>query len=195
MLVTAILATLYMKHKGIPDPILGPKEARGWLCARGAVGVFNIFLFYNSLRFLPVGDALSVWFTAPSITSILAALTLKEPYTPLEALCGLVSLIGVICVVHPPALFGSSAAMPENQAIGFVLVSGGTVAGAVVFVIIRHIGTRADALFSVSYFGYMSSLAMGLLMVVEPSQRVSLAKLGGNAIFYLVGVGDFVELC
>jgi drug/metabolite transporter (DMT)-like permease len=188
MLVTAVLASSYLKFQGVPDPIRGPKEARGWLVARGAVGIVNVFLFYNSLRFLPVGDALSIWFTAPIITSVLAALLLKEPYTLVEASCGLVSLVGVVCVVHPPTIFGSAAARPADQAIGFVFVTGGTVAGAVVFVIIRHIGKRADALFSVSYFGYMAALAMGFLMLVEPSQRVDLDQLSLSALFYLVGV-------
>lgn len=188
MVITCILAAAYTKTKGIANPFLGPKEVRSWLVLRGLCGAGSLYLFYNSFRFLALADSLSIWFTAPIIISVLAAIALKEPYTRIEAICGLVSLLGVTCVTRPPFIFGGDATESSPPLIGFALAMSGTFLGAVVFIIVRHIGDRADALFFVLYHGYMAAIVMAILMMFDSAQRIPVARISGPVILYLLGV-------
>lgn len=188
MVITAVLASGYMAATGVPDPILGPKEVRYWLLFRGLLGALSLNMFYNSFRFLPLADALSIWFTVPVIVGVLAAVALKEPYTRNEGLCGAVSLVGVVCVVRPTVIFGSSEQAEGNRAFGVTLAVVATFLGAGVFIVVRHIGDRANTLFFVSYFGYLSAIVMAILMIVDPGQRALVAQIHLSDLIYLIGV-------
>jgi drug/metabolite transporter (DMT)-like permease len=112
---------------------------------------------YTSLQYLSLSDATVLGFLAPSVTGVLAALFLKEPYTWKEATAGLVSLGGTVLVAQPAFLFGGMVqdeygVTPEERlmAVGIALM--GVLGASGAYVTIRQIGKRAHALHGVQYF-------------------------------------------
>jgi drug/metabolite transporter (DMT)-like permease len=120
--------------------------------------------------------------------SMIAAIALKEPFTLIEASCGGAGIIGVVFITRPPFVFGSDAVPHPGRALGFFVMAVNTVGAAVIFVIMRFIGNRADALFSVSYFGWIASSMMACVMLAVPHQRASLASMDAIAVAYLAAV-------
>jgi drug/metabolite transporter (DMT)-like permease len=129
----------------------------------GFVGFFGLFGSYFALQYLSLSDATVLAFLTPTVTAILGAVFLKEPYTAKEAISGLISFGGAILVAQPSFLFGSLAEEedPEERllAVGVALI--GVVAASGAYVTIRKIGKKAHALHSVTYF-CMVSLHMKL---------------------------------
>ena len=141
----------------VPEPLLGPKPVRGWLVLRGLVGFFGLFGSYTSLQYLSLSDATVLGFLAPSVTGLLAALLIKEPYTWREAIAGLVSMAGTVLVAQPEFLFGDMTqeeygVSPEERlmAVGIALV--GVLGSSGAYVTLRQIGKKAHALHGVEYF-------------------------------------------
>lgn len=110
MSLTGICAYVTMRIIGIEHPFLGPPGVRLLLAARGIVGFGGIGSLYFSLAYLPLGDATAITFLGPCCAAILARVFLGETFTLVEAGAAAVSLIGVVLVAKPPALFGALAA-------------------------------------------------------------------------------------
>ena len=110
MSLTGICAYVTMRIMAIEHPFLGPPGIRLLLATRGIVGFGGIGALYYSLAFLPLGDATAITFLGPCCAAILARVFLGETFTLVEAGAAAVSLLGVILVAKPPALFGSLAA-------------------------------------------------------------------------------------
>ena len=151
---------------GVSNPGYVPGKPPSYIdivCAfsPGFVGFFGLFGSYYSLQFLSLSDATVLAFLSPTVTGILAAVFLKEPYTPKEAISGLISLGGAILVAQPSFLFGSLAEEedPEERllAVGVALI--GVCSASAAYVTIRQIGKRAHALHSVTYFCIVSRSA------------------------------------
>lgn len=179
MTYIACLAALFIK--GDPHPFLGPRGVRRLLCARGVIGFGGIFGFLSSLRYLPLADAQVINMgLIPIMTGVFCAVFLGETFKRKEMGAGVASLVGVVLIARPKAIFGTAAAsipaseaaaaatppsdVDESQrlfAIGLALF--GVVAGAGAFTIIRAIGTRASPLHSVSFFALYSTLVSPLL--------------------------------
>ncbi|KAG0224562.1 hypothetical protein BGW42_004999 [Actinomortierella wolfii] len=146
---------------------LGDPGVRMLVFWRGLSGSVALALFFYSLSVMPLADATVVFFLGPTFTAILARLVLKEPYTPLDALAGLLTMTGVVLVVKPTALFPSNPTEGELLSQAFVLVKQnrlyGTIAGvcgatctATAYCIVRKLGKRAHSMVHVVYFGAVS---------------------------------------
>lgn len=124
------------------------------LISSGFVGFFGLFGSYFSLQYLSLSDATVLAFLAPTVTGLLAALFLKEPYTLKEAISGFISLGGAVLVAQPSFLFGSLAEEEDPRermiAVGVALL--GVFSASAAYVTIRQIGKKAHALHSVVYF-------------------------------------------
>lgn len=183
----------------VPDPLLGPKEVRGWLALRGenelrwfrssrctpkakpsrslgVVGFFGLFGSYTSLQYLSLSDATVLGFLAPTVTAVLAGIFLREPYTFREATAGIVSLGGTILVAQPAFLFGSAShdepgVTPEQRimAVGVALL--GVLGASAAYVTLRNIGSRAHALHGVQYFCMWCTIVSLAMPFVVPSQK------------------------
>ena len=127
------------------------------LTKSGLIGFFGLFGSYTSLQYLSLSDATVLNFLAPTVTGLLAAFFLSEPYTLKEATAGLISLVGTVLVAQPEFLFGSMAqredgVTPEERimAVGIALI--GVLGASGAYTTIRKIGKQAHALHTVSYF-------------------------------------------
>ncbi|XP_012621670.1 solute carrier family 35 member G1 [Microcebus murinus] len=135
---------------------IGPKGQRIFLVLRGVLGSTSMILIYYAFQTMPLADATVITFSTPVFTSIFAWIFLKEKYSPWDALFTMFSITGVILIVRPPFLFGSSSSGTEESysvhlqgtlaAIGHAVFSGMTL------VILRKMGKSVDYFLSIWYY-------------------------------------------
>lgn len=154
--------------------------------------ILATFCFFLSLTYLPIADALAIFFVQPLIVTVLSALVLKEAVGPRRWAAVAVGFVGTLIIIRP----------------GFVEVNPGSLlalaAGtflAVYFVMTRHVTGQAHAMvttFQTSAMGVaMISLAMPLVWVPpSPQQWLMFAGLGTVATFghfLVVRAYDYAE--
>jgi drug/metabolite transporter (DMT)-like permease len=132
------------------------------------------FLFFQALKYLPIADALAIFFVNPLVIVILSALALRERVGPRRWAAVTVGFIGTLIIIRP----------------GFVEVNPGTLyalgAGVALgsyFVMTRAMAGVADAMvlnFQTSAIGAgLMTLALPFLWVTpSTAQWVMLASLG-----------------
>lgn len=115
MSITTLLASTYMWYNKTPHFPFGTREIRWLLIARGLGGFCGVFGMYFSLLYLPLADATVITFLAPGIACFACSILLKQPFTRVEQVACLISLVGVVLIARPTTLFhaatggGSSA--------------------------------------------------------------------------------------
>ncbi|KAI9708101.1 MAG: hypothetical protein M1820_004305 [Bogoriella megaspora] len=132
MSITIIISSLYMWRMKTPYFPWGMKEVRWLLFARGFGGFFGVFGMYYSLLYLPLADATVITFLAPGLACWACSILIKEPFTRVDKLGGLISLIGVVLIARPTSLlsFSGSSEAPSTSgsADGSAPVDGTTLA-------------------------------------------------------------------
>lgn len=118
MSITVVLASLYMYHKQTPHFPLGKPEVRLLLVARGFGGFFGVFGMYYSLLYLPLADATVITFLAPGLACWACSYLIKEPFTRVEKIGTLISLVGVIFIARPVTLFKAFGEAPSTSGTG-----------------------------------------------------------------------------
>ncbi|KAI9101629.1 hypothetical protein DFS34DRAFT_423753 [Phlyctochytrium arcticum] len=101
-----ILVTGYMIKRGYADVWGGPRGVRVLLVVRGLIGFLGMTCGWFALSMLTLGDATVLGFLSPMFTAILARFILKEPYEVLDAVTGVLSMVGVIFIARPGFIFG-----------------------------------------------------------------------------------------
>lgn len=101
-------ATIAMLLFRTPHPFLGPPGIRLLLTARGIFGFLSTVLLYVALQNISLSDTTSITFLGPLVTGVTAAVVLGEPFSVREAVAGFGSLIGVLLIAKPSAIFGTS---------------------------------------------------------------------------------------
>ncbi|CAK7892634.1 hypothetical protein CAAN1_08S05050 [[Candida] anglica] len=206
MIITYACCLIYMyTTKSVPDYPFGPKEIRKLLVLRGIVGFFGVFGLYFSLQYLSLSDAVAITFLIPMVTAFLAWVVIHEHYTLIEAVCGLISLGGVVLIAKPHFIFGSTSdsetSIDENiessstekrllaTAVGLMGVCG----ASSVFIILRKIGKRAHPLLSVSYFAAICVVLTFTLLLIIPSLSFAIPQNGHQwFLFFLIGISGFL---
>lgn len=118
MSITVVLASGYMAYRRTPYFPLGMPEVRWLLVARGFGGFFGVFGMYYSLLYLPLADATVITFLAPSLACWACSILIKEPFTRLEQLAALVSVVGVALIARPTTLFAGFTSEDAPPATG-----------------------------------------------------------------------------
>ena len=135
-------------------PLLG--NQRKLLVLRGLAGVISMSLFFMSLKYLPVGTAVSVRYIAPIFAALFAVVLLKERIKGWQWIFFLMSFIGVI------VLKGFDG---QVSFIGLSLAMGAAVASGLVFIIINKIGQADHPVVIVNYFMLIATLVGGVLAI------------------------------
>lgn len=102
---------------------------RRLLVVRGVLGSISLLCFFSSIVHLPLGEATLIQNMNPVFATILAAILLEEGLRAPEILCLLASLLGVVFIAHPSALFGVVDAATNPVHI-IVAVTGAISSGA-----------------------------------------------------------------
>ena len=87
---------------------------------RGALMSLAVMLFFATLRYMPVADALAVFFTEPFILTILSVIILKEKVGWRRRVAVVIGFAGAMLIVQPSyAVFGPVSLMPIGTAFLF----------------------------------------------------------------------------
>ena len=195
--------TIFFKESGFPIVKL-------LLCARGTFGFMGAFGLYSSLKYLSISDAISITFLAPLFASVLAHFFLKEKYYRVEAYCSIVALIGVLLITRPSFFHLSetaSTAPIESETGGDGIIEGnaqqrvigslyglfGVIGGSTIYIIIKKIGNRADAILSVTYFSIIVCIISFFGVMFSPNLHFKLPNSKMQwFLFLVIGISGFV---
>lgn len=149
-------------------------------------------LFYYALQATSLADTTVISFSSPVFTSIFAWLFLKEKYSLWDALFTVFAIVGVILIVRPPFLFGSSSAWAsERYSVhlkGTFAAVGYAVLGASTLVILRKMGVSVDYFLSIWYYVVLGFIECAIVLSVLGAW--SLPNCGLDRLF-LVLIGLF----
>lgn len=118
---------------------------------RAAFLVSATFCFFLSLRWLPIADALAIFFVQPLIVTLLSALILREHVGPRRLIAVAVGFIGTLIIIRP----GLTEVNPGSW---LALGAGGFL--ACYFVMTRAISGQAHAMVTT----FQTSLLGGLIL-------------------------------
>lgn len=147
-----ILGTTYILVKGIP--ILG--NNRKFMIFRALAGLTAMSLFFMSLKYLPVGTAVSLRYLAPIYAAVFAVFLLKERLKPIQWFLFLFAFAGVL------VLKGFDNTINTT---GLLLVLAASVFSGLVYVLIRKIGNSDHPLVIVNYFMFTGTIIGGILSI------------------------------
>ncbi|KAI9811601.1 MAG: hypothetical protein M1827_005350 [Pycnora praestabilis] len=108
--ITVVLASLYMWYSNVPHFPLGKRET-------------------DSLLYLPVAEAIVITFLAPIVACWACSFLINEPFTRMEQIAGLVSLLGVVLIARPASLLSGHATPTSPIASGSSDMSAGIING------------------------------------------------------------------
>ncbi|KAG9499536.1 hypothetical protein J7337_007992 [Fusarium musae] len=201
MLATALIGSVYMWCKNVPNFPLGPKEVR------------------DSLSYLDISDATVITFLVPTLTAFIAWVALREPFTVKEATAGFIAFAGVLFVARPAFLFPESwrtlselesravdsdfttdggilppvKATPQERTIAILCAIFGSFAAATAYATIRVIGKRAHSLVSVNYFAVLATVSSFLIIMIHPDLQFEIPKTVAEWCLLLsIGISGFL---
>ena len=102
----------------------GPARARSLPlhALRGALIALATLLFFTALKFLPLADAISIFFVEPLILTLLSALFLAEPVGRRRLTAVAVGFAGALIVIRPSFVeLGLPALLPLGAALSFAV--------------------------------------------------------------------------
>merc|ERR1740123_715203 len=121
-----ILSYLHFIQKQ-PNVVLGPPHTRVWLIARSICYWGFIFMYWQCLGYLPVGDATSLVYSAPLIAGILGFTWLGEPFHWSFVVFMGLNITGMMFVCQPGFLF--SGGIPLNPIGVFIALTAACFSG------------------------------------------------------------------
>ena len=127
---------------------------RRLLIVRGTLGSIALTCFFYSILHLPLGEATLIQNMNPVFATLLAALILKEHLRAPEVICLVTSLVGVVFIAQPPALFGAVATPTSLTDVGIALM--GALASGTAYTLVRKMRTTEHPLVIVFYLPLLS---------------------------------------
>lgn len=106
LLMLPVVLWLYGRSGLISRPV-GPQTLRGLVMA-----VANL-AFFTAVVYMPIADALAIFFVSPLITTAASAIFLKEPVGPRRWVAVVIGLVGALIIIRPGfGVFGPAAILP-----------------------------------------------------------------------------------
>lgn len=137
-------------------PILGNR--RKLLVLRGLVGVSSMTLFFMSIKYLPVGTAVSLRYLAPIFAAIFSILFLRQKVAPIRWFFFAMAFSGVLIIKGLDA---------EVDSYGLFLVLLASVFSGLVYMIIGKIGRDDHPVVIVNYFMVIATITGGILSIAN----------------------------
>ncbi|WP_426031565.1 DMT family transporter [Cypionkella sp. TWP1-2-1b2] len=178
-----------LPHKG-PKGLIPDRPVYHSL--RAAFLILATFCFFLSLKYLPIADALAIFFVQPLVVIALSALVLKETVPRNRWAAVAVGFAGTLIIIRP----GFVALNP-----GSLLALGAGTFLAIYFVMTRHISGRAPAMVTTFQTNAVGAAFLSLAMPFvwhspTPAQWLMCAGLGVIATFghyLIVRAYDYAE--
>ena len=160
--------------------LLGNKK--GLLVMRSVFGLTSMTLFFLSIKYIAMGTAVSIRYTAPIFAAFFAMLILKEKIKPVQWLFFGIAFSGVLI------LKGFQTDV-QTEGVIFALVS--ALFAGLVYITIRKIGNADHPVVVVNYFMIISAAVGGLLSISSWKNPIGYEWL----VFLSLGVfGYFAQL-
>ncbi|MCJ1481805.1 hypothetical protein MMC06_001964 [Schaereria dolodes] len=219
--ITSVLSSVWMWWTKVQDFPFGKPEVRRLLVLRGVGGFWGVYGMYYSLVYLPIAEAVVLTFLAPLAACWACSVLLQEPFTRMEQVAGIISLLGVVLIARPTSLFSTHGTTPALAngvadvppltnattifspihpsvtpaqrlgAVGVAMI--GVLGAAIAYTTIRWIGKRAHPLISVNYFATWCTFISFLSFFVLPSASFRLPSSAREWIYlFVLGSCGFV---
>ena len=135
-----------------------------WLQAlRGFAIALTTLIFFAALRYLPLADAIAIFFVEPLLLTLCSALFLGEQVGWRRMGAVLVGLLGAMIVVRPSfAAFGLAALLPLGAAMSFTLY----------LLLTRWLSQRENSAHMQFYAGVSGCLVMSVALLVGQSWQI-----------------------
>ena len=178
------LTMSYLWYRKIP--VLGNK--RPLLLLRALAGVSSMTLFFMSLKYLPIGAAVSLRYMAPIFAAVFAVLLLREKIKSLQWLFFIIAFAGVLILRQ----FNVA-----TNVTGFVLIFFSAMISGMVYVIINKIGKADHPMVIVNYFMAVATLLGGVLTLFywTPPLGMEWVLLLSLGIFGFLGLWEWNGCC
>lgn len=122
--------------------------------------------FFGALQYLPIAEAISIFFVEPMVVTIFAAIFLGERFGWRRVIAIVVGFVGAMVVIRPNfAEVGWPALLPLATAVTF----------ACYIISVRRLAASAGPLAIQAYTGYAATVVLGLCMLAG-----SLAEIPGT---------------
>lgn len=128
------------------------------LILRGVVGVTSMLFFFMSMKYLPLGSAVSLRYLAPFFAAIFAWVVLKEHIKSIQWVFFLMAFTGVLIM---------KGFNTQINFTGFIFILISAIFSGLVYVLIRKIGTHDHPVVVVHYFMIIATLVGGVLSIVH----------------------------
>lgn len=135
-------------------PFIGNKNKL--LILRSLVGATSMIFFFMSVKYLSVGTAVSLRYTAPIFAAIFAIFILKEQVKPIQWVFFIVSFIGVL------VLKGLDS---QIDTFGLLLVLIAAILSGLVYIMINQIGQSEHPVVVVNYFMF-TAMVLGAVLSI-----------------------------
>jgi len=127
---------------------------------RGVLMGFGGLCFFTAVKYMPLADAMAVFFAEPLILTLLSAIFLKEKVGWRRFSAVGIGLIGTMIVIQPSfEIFGAVSLLPLATAVTF----------AIYLILNRKLGAKESPLVMQFYAGIGGWMFAGLAMLVGPS--------------------------
>ena len=169
---------LFFRALHLPD-----WQETGLYLLRGGLILVATTFFFASLAYLPIADAISIFFIEPFVLTLLGALLLGETIGWRRILACLVGFCGALLVIQPQYQeVGIAAAFPLGTAICFALY----------LILTRQMTQKSHALaiqIYTSLAAFMLIMPILLIMNDGPISSLDMIPLSPYQISLLIGVG------
>lgn len=126
------------------------------LILRSFVGLMSMSLFFMSLKYLPVGSAVTLRYLSPIFAAILAVFILKEKIIPIKWLFFIIAFGGVVILKNSDL---------QINTLGLAIILGSAFFGGLVYIVINKIGNTEHPITVVNYFMIFSTIIGGILSI------------------------------
>lgn len=150
----ALLTLPFTLHHGGPAAIRPDRPAYHTL--RAALLIGATFLFFSALKYLPIADALAIFFVQPLILTAISPFILKEKVGPRRWSAVAVGFAGTLIIIRP----GFTELNP-----GTFLALGAGCALAVYFAMTRRISGTAPAMVTTFHTSVMGAILTTLAVI------------------------------
>jgi drug/metabolite transporter (DMT)-like permease len=159
---------------------------------RAALLMSSTFFFFYSLKFLPMADALAIFFVQPLVLTALSPLVLRERVGPRRWAAVAAGFLGTLIIIRP-------GLTQVNPGVGLALAAGTSL--ALYFLLTRRIAGRNKAIvttFHTNLLGALISSVLVWFVWIPPSALnwallMALAVIANLGHYFIVRAYDHAE--
>lgn len=180
-LVGALVAVGVARARG-SSLAVKDKRALFWRILFGTAAMMATFYALSS-RSLSLGDTVTLINLTPIFLALLAPVFLRERTSPAVALALLISLGGVVLVLHPSFSFREGAAQGPSAGVTAAVAIGASFLGSLAMMQLRRVGQTETAEAIAAQYSLFAAAALGLLSLADlrmPTVRDALAMVGAG---------------